>query len=342
MGRYDEFDDYERPRRRRRQPDDNHPLRQSGGYDAADEAYDEDAERPRRRREAYEATTHDLRGAAGARRPRERERYDDDDDGYDDMPRMRRQPQRRNSGGGGAGCIVWSLYGILGIAALAFVVYMLLPRLTGTIAEGVTAPIANLVNTPTPTIFDRGGAIRQIRALNRLETQNFTAERIIEANVQRGNALDFFLGERLLLVASGDVVAGVDLSKLQDGDVTISDDGSTIAMQLPPSEIFRAALDNGRTRVYDRDTRLGTQLFGGQDPNLETQARQSAEGEILNAACEYNITQKAATEAQKNMEQFLGLLGFQNITVTAPAGPCVAPASGAQAAPTIVLPTITP
>ena len=53
------------------------------------------------------------------------------------------------------------------------------------------------------------------------------------------------------------------------------------------------------------------------------QARQEAERQILAAACENGIMQRAADEAKRSMEQFLRLLEFEQITVIATPGPCV-------------------
>jgi len=139
--------------------------------------------------------------------------------------------------------------------------------------------------------------------------------------------LDTLLGDRLLLIASGDVIAGVDLAKLKDSDVTISSDGKTITLRLPPSEIFSKSLNNDRTRVYDRQTGI----FAAENKDLETQARSEAEGEILQAACEGGVMQKSADEAQRAVEQFVRLLDFQVVNVIGTAGPCTAP--GGSGAP---------
>jgi cell division protein FtsW (lipid II flippase) len=45
--------------------------------------------------------------------------------------------------------------------------------------------------------------------------------------------------------------------------------------------------------------------------------------QILAAACENGIMQRAADEAKRSMEQFLRLLEFEQITVIATPGPCV-------------------
>ncbi|PMP88296.1 MAG: hypothetical protein C0183_01125, partial [Roseiflexus castenholzii] len=221
------------------------------------------------------------------------------------------------------GCAATALYVALGAITVVVLLMLFWQQIVAAFVPNVPQQVVQLIATPTPTIRDWGGAIQQMKNLNRLETQRFSIERVVEASTARGDALDMFLGERLLLIASGDVVAGVDLSKLTDRDVIISPDGASVTLTLPASEIFSARLDNERTRVYDRQTRPITQLTGGQNPNLEKQARQEAERQILAAACENGIMQRAAEEAKRSMEQFLRLLEFENVTVIATAGACV-------------------
>ena len=306
MGRYDD----DRPRRRDRDSDE---------YD----------DYPRRRDSLMDRRL---------RRAQDEEFYDDD---YEE-PRYSRPRVGGGGGGmgygtvGGGGCAGSVLYLLLGGIALLLVALIVGPQLMSNLVPNVPQQVREIVATPTTTLRDRGGTILQIRSLNRLETQSFAAERVIEAKVERGNPLDLLLGDRLLLIASGEVVAGVDLSKLRDGDVTISPDGKSITLKLPPSEIFSKKLDNDRTRVYDRQQGV----LSPDNKDLETQARSQAEVEILNAACESNIMQKAADDARRSMEQFLKLLDFAQVTVTSSAGPCVAPA-GLPGAPTTPAATAT-
>jgi hypothetical protein len=258
-----------------------------------------------------------------------------DDEYYEDddlPPRYSRPRSSHTPYSTGGGCANAVLYIVIGAIAVLIIVLLagnqLLSRFTG----GLPQQVQRIVASPTPTIRDRGGTIQQIRALNRLETQSFAVERVIDARIERGNPLDVLLGDRLLLIASGDVIAGVDLSKLTPNDVRISEDGESITLNLPPSQIFQATLDNERTRVYDRQQGI----FAPENKDLETQARQQAEAEILKAACEGNIMQKAADEAKRSMEQFLKVLDFKSVTVNVSAGPCAA-------SPTVpTLPTTTP
>ncbi len=261
-----------------------------------------------------------------------RARGEDDDEYFeDDFTPSTRYASPGGRAGYGAipgGCANSMLYLLLAGIAVLLVVLLAGPRLVNSFVPDVPQQMRQLVATPTTTVRDRGGTILQIRSLNRLETQSFAAERVIEAKVERGNPLDLLLGDRLLLIASGEVVAGVDLSKLRDGDVVISPDGKRVQLTLPPSEVFSKRLDGDRTRVYDRQQGV----FAPENKDLESQARAQAELEIMNAACESNIMQKAADDARRSMEQFLKLLDFEQVTVNSSAGPCVAPA-GLPAAP---------
>ncbi|MCL6541111.1 MAG: DUF4230 domain-containing protein [Roseiflexus sp.] len=286
-----------------------------------DETEEDDKERPRplRRRE--------LRRESLMERRLRRARGEDVDDEIEEEPLyLPYDPVRTVRYGvplAGGGCAATALYVALGAITVVLLLMLFWQQIVATFMPNVPQQVLQVIATPTPTIRDRGGAIQQMKNLNRLETQRFSIERVVEASTARGDPLDALLGERLLLIASGDVVAGVDLSKLTERDVIISPDGASVTLTLPASEIFSARLNNERTRVYDRQTRLLTQLTGGQDPNLETQARQEAERQILAAACENGIMQRAADEAKRSMEQFLRLLEFEQITVIATPGPCV-------------------
>ncbi len=289
---------------------------------------DEDADDYSRRSPDHPPTRRDslmqrrLRAARGEEA--EPEAYEDD---YAPPPRYARArsaypPAYRSSNG----CASAVLYLVLGGVAIVLVVMLFGRQLLSSFVPNVPQQMRQLVATPTTTLRDRGGTILQIRNLNRLETQSFSVERVVEAKVERGNPLDILLSDRLLLIASGDVIAGVDLAKLKDSDVTISADGKTITLRLPPSEIFSKSLNNDRTRVYDRQTGI----FASENKDLETQARSAAEGEILQAACEGGVMQKSADEAKRAVEQFVRLLDFEVVNVIGTPGPCTAP-SGAGA-----------
>ena len=166
---------------------------------------------------------------------------------------------------------------------------------------------------PTPTIIpDPMTIIRQVRSLSRLETASYTIEKVITAESGRG-AFAFLFGDRLILVAHGQVIAGVDLGKMGEDDIIVAE-GGTVVVTLPPAEILVVTLDNQDSYVYDRDTGLI-----GMNPALETEARRAAEEEILNAALEGGIQEMAQRNAEAYVRNLILALGFREVIFAQPA-----------------------
>ncbi len=159
---------------------------------------------------------------------------------------------------------------------------------------------------PSPTVLpDPVTIIHEVRSLARLETIEYTVEKVITAEI--GQDLAFLFGDRLLFIAYGRVVAGVDLSKLTQNDLYMQN--GVLHVRLPGTEVFVATLDNEKSYVYDRDQGLLTR----GDANLETKARQVAEAEILRSAIEDGILDQAYTNAENYLESLLRNLGYQEI-----------------------------
>jgi hypothetical protein len=169
--------------------------------------------------------------------------------------------------------------------------------------------IEEIVN-PTPTIIpDPMTIIRQVRNLSRLETASYTIEKVITAESGQG-AFAFLFGDRLILVAHGRVIAGVDLGKMGEGDIIVAEN-ATVIVTLPPAEVLVATLNNQDSYVYDRDTG-----WIGVNPALETAARQAAEEEILKAALEDGILEMAQENAENYVRNLILALGFREVMFT--------------------------
>jgi hypothetical protein len=160
---------------------------------------------------------------------------------------------------------------------------------------------------PTPTVLpDPMTIIHGVRSLARLETIQYSIEKVITAETGQGT-FAFLFGDRLIFVAHGVVIAGVDLSKLQPGDLQVQN--NVLYVRLPEPEIFVATLDNEKSYVYNRDT--GALTHG--DVNLETTARRAAEDEIRAAALEDGILQQARQNAESYMTRLLLELGYHEV-----------------------------
>jgi hypothetical protein len=168
--------------------------------------------------------------------------------------------------------------------------------------RALSTQVASLLH-PTPTVIpDPVTIIRQVQSLARLETIQYTVEKVITAEVNQG-VLGPLFGDKLLLVAHGNVIAGIDLNEIQSTDLWL--EGDVLKARLPAAEVFSATLDNQQSYIYDRTTGLLTK----GDPGLETAARQIAEQEIRKAAETDGILELAQQNAEAYLERLFNTLG---------------------------------
>jgi hypothetical protein len=199
------------------------------------------------------------------------------------------------------------------------------------IPNQISTRVGELVH-PTPTIYpDPVTVVREVRSLSRLETVQYTVEKVITAETNQG-PFGFLFGDKLLLVAHGTVVAGIDLGRLDSGDVRIDAQG-VVYMVIPAAEVFIATLDEDKTYVYHRET--GLLAPGVKD--LETAARQAAQEEILKAALEDGILETALVNGKAYLQRFLLSLGLKDVVfidaTPVPAGSTSPPIPTATATP---------
>lgn len=165
--------------------------------------------------------------------------------------------------------------------------------------------------------LDRAAVIKEMRSLQRIETASFTVEKIIDGGTTGSNIFTQFLfGDKILLIAHGQVIAGFDLSQISEKDIEVN--GDTLSITLPPPQILVTTLDNTKTRVYDRQKGI---LSPGNS-NLESDARLAAEKSIIKAACEGGILKQASDNARKQLSAFFSILGFKTISINIPEGSC--------------------
>ncbi|MCD4801387.1 MAG: DUF4230 domain-containing protein [Anaerolineales bacterium] len=172
--------------------------------------------------------------------------------------------------------------------------------------NNLSTQIAEVLH-PTPTILpDPVTIVHEIRSLARLETIKFSLEKIITAEIHQG-AFDWLIGDRLIFVAHGEVIAGIDLNKLSPEDLEVKN--GVLYVTLPEVEIFITALDNEQSYVYDRDTGL----FTHGEVNLETEARRAAEFEIEKSALEDGILDLAEQNAISFLDRLFRDLGYPEV-----------------------------
>lgn len=200
---------------------------------------------------------------------------------------------------GRSAMLAFSLIGILSIVWLLF-----------------QSPLFSVFENNKYDIKSASSVVTRMKALNRLETASFTIEKIIDAGTAGNRLQQVLFGDRLLLIAHGEVIAGFDLSQMSEDDIKIIDDTMTII--LPKPQILFTSLDNEKTRVYDRQKGL---LTTG-DKDLESEARIEAERVIRSAACSAEILETASQNAREQLGALFSAAGFTSVTIAIPQADC--------------------
>lgn len=160
-----------------------------------------------------------------------------------------------------------------------------------------------------PRKLDSAAVIRQVKSLSELVTVQYVIERVEGLEVPSEHIVGQLLGSenRVLILAHGNVKAGIDLSKLKPEDVRVN--GKTIMINLPHAYITDAYLDDTLTKVIDRKTGL----LAPSDKNLEQTVRQNAVDDIRRAARDGGILKDAEDRARTQIKNLLIGLGFEHV-----------------------------
>ena len=222
----------------------------------------------------------------------------------------------------------------VGLAALAFAIYMMQNRVEEEPIETIT----------------REGVVTQIQQLNRLQTVAFSVDTIVTSE-RAGSWMKLWQDEqKALFIAKGRVQAGIDLSAItpemvqvipptEASDATNSNEQATstdmlasafpkINITIPPSEVFAVYLDD--IEIYDWQTGV----FGMMqvDPTILAQAQSMAKAEVLERACRGDVMTMALQNAQTQLQQLFAMTGAVVTVTTQGAGACQMPASTTSAA----------
>ena len=174
---------------------------------------------------------------------------------------------------------------------------------------GSSLPIVGpLLGEKPPRTTTGPVVVEGIQELDQLATVRWT-ESVLITRETGGNILDrLFSGEKVIVIATGEVEAGVDLGDIDKDQVSVN--GDSVTIDLPEPEILSASLDEERTRVYDRDF---SPLNVRPDDDLVERARLRAVEKIEDAARENKILATAERNAEDGIRAFVTTLGFDEV-----------------------------
>jgi Protein of unknown function (DUF4230) len=125
-------------------------------------------------------------------------------------------------------------------------------------------------------------------------------------------------GERVLFVAVGSVDAGVGFGGLGADSVEVSEDRTSVVLELPPARFYEPRLDLDRSYVYDRDRgaldRIGDLL--GDDTGDDRELYRLAEEKLAAAARDGSgLLALAEENTHAMLTALLTSLGFTDVEI---------------------------
>ena len=179
-------------------------------------------------------------------------------------------------------------------------------------SSDLTASSDSTVVRTTPSV------IVAVRDLARLEGAEFRIERVISLTDKQERFFGLLEAkDAILLVASGAVVAGTDLSGLSEADVDVDRTRRKVRLTLPSSQVLSSRLDDDHTFVYRRDT----DLLAERKETLESKARQEAERTLEEAARKGGIVARSNDSVRRTVESLLRSLGFTDVEIVVRGAP---------------------
>ncbi|MFU8947530.1 DUF4230 domain-containing protein [Mycetocola zhadangensis] len=117
-------------------------------------------------------------------------------------------------------------------------------------------------------------------------------------------------GRRTLFVAAGTVNAYVDLSGLDDDDLTLSADGTSVTVRLPKAQLDKPNLDHDRSYVFSQDRGVLDRITDAIEPAQQSQFYQLAETKLAMAAEDSELRARATENTQAMLTGMFGSLGI--------------------------------
>lgn len=179
--------------------------------------------------------------------------------------------------------------------------------------------------------IDKTVIVQKIQKKNVLETVKETSRRDLKITLNDGDFTAFGITilenkrtQELSIV--GSVSAGVDLSKVDENSISISDDKKTLTIKLPEPEITHVEISSDNDLLDDRSTLLFKLSNLTNDEKRKITEKlynlsiENGKKALVDAACKdseshTNILKQANQNAKEAIEDFFGILVFDKIEV---------------------------
>jgi hypothetical protein len=169
------------------------------------------------------------------------------------------------------------------------------------------------------TTIDRSGPalLQSIHNLSRFEAATGDFQVVVDLEKDAKFLPDAVKGTRTLFVGAGSVDAYVDFGGLSARALTVSPDRTSVTVRLPHAQLEKTNLDNKRSYVFAEERGIVDRLHDALSsaPQRRQELYVLAERKIAEAAASRDLRARADENTHRMLEEMLGALGFEHVTV---------------------------
>jgi hypothetical protein len=145
-----------------------------------------------------------------------------------------------------------------------------------------------------------------------------TFQVVVDREVDTRYVPSFISGERVEFLATGTAGAYVDFGGLDDGQVTLSDDGTSATIELPAPRVAEVRIVPEESHVLDRDRGLIERIGDatGDNPTDDSELYALAEDRLAAAAADSDLRERAETNTRAMLTGLAQSLGVDEVQVS--------------------------
>jgi hypothetical protein len=161
--------------------------------------------------------------------------------------------------------------------------------------------------------------LKSMQRLDEYRAARANLQQVVDIEQDAKYLPSFVSGERIVLVAAGDVDASIDFRRLGPRSLRVSPDRKEVVITLPAARLAPARLDLERTRVIDHDRGVVNRtedMLGSGGTDEERELLLVAQQKLDAAAsADPDLLPAAERNAAQMLRRLARGLGFERVTV---------------------------
>lgn len=191
-------------------------------------------------------------------------------------------------------------------AAAIAILYFVLAKLD------ILPSLKNIFRSRPVVIDNTPVLVKEMKTIAQLMTMSSYDEVVVDSaksyqammpGLTDGNT--FQKGSQLVVIAKGQIIAGVDLLELDESKIVLS--GDSVSVTLPKSKILDAIVNPSQYEIFIEEK--------GWEPAEVNALKVRARDNMVERALRVGLLKKADAKAKMIMENFLRSAGFKRISV---------------------------